>query len=895
MTTEQEKEQTEIQNNPDSQGNIVVGTEVADPMMSTRKAIYMLFLGVGGTGKEILASMIPNFASKGIKFGQLARTKSGTYIFPDAIYVDTDVSEATAEERKAEELSVTPLKELGVKIVRLISGTDREALLKARQLADSITKPLPPKKLDPRGAGADTRVGKLELLIAESKEDDNNPLNVAESIVRNWRTGLDVPLLGPEARLIIFGGIHGGTGPLSLELGEQIAENMRRDLSGAKTQLAKVRYVMTGESSSTDPDLNDGLAWKRNLNTAASILSLNSAYARKGVSLSPDQPDIKDYVPGGDFTFVVGCANPKKEMRSHYDPATVIADHIANELTGDIPKPREMRNNMRPQIPDIGAKYEEAVPVMPVFSSLGIASLRSREGINELTLKKRIILFTKTIGLEGSNAATIDDKIKSVFVETLRNDVLESIELPAMESTEFGEPEDIPTNVASKCSEYMSNIEVDLANTISTIVKEVRDDLAGNLKKILLEIKKSDGLDTVMGFIDAAISSLDAFDTNVKEELSTNYSENKLGLIESRLKTQIKSMQDVKLPLFNIPFLNNRAKALNKLTRDAGNLAAAYTKYANLIKNSKLLKEMSAKLVISLKDLLMEFKTYYELEKSKALVILKNAGDYPADYESEKPLDVLVNVDMTIHDNSKILRENSFKKGTWDEKEMEDLMKSIKATATDTNLLDYLKEEDVRDALDAFSSPLVRPASVLSAGALSDAAKVKVVAVPVLNGDLDNVQTPDGFTKFAAGEGMDYKLITELHGINPLDDRYLRDCIEKLLLLPPTLKQAQELAKKYPHESFYQQFVNRESMMSAWEGRYKPITIGASRSLAERQLKEAGMEGEVAVCSGEDCGLSFLRTQEEKDANTGKYCKCCRLLYEGEGGTEEIEKAVDIK
>lgn len=864
-----------------SEGRLILAPEVKDPMEAVRTAMYVLLIGVGGTGAAVMKELIPTLRSMSIVLGETSETTAG-FVHPDAMLVDTDLSEqiATVAGEEKESDATAALRKMGVQIVHMRGGVDRKNFLISHHLLDQMTLPTPPDQLDPRGAGADPRSARLNLILARSKNDESDPVKRAEEMVESWMSGNEKPFIGPETRMYIFGGLHGGTGPSALQIGEEIAGSIRPKLDQTGSHLAKIRFAMTGESS--EGTINDGMDKKRRLNTATSIVCLNAAYVEKGVCSTPDSKKTGDEVPGADFTFIVGGHNGIRKVDEHYHPAKVVAHVIRQEVGGRVTQTIAARNNQRPRIPDLGEGQEPDLAPQAVFSSSGLAGLRPRQALEEIAAEKRKMLFGKIIGLGEVNEQAVTERAEAVIPENLLQTMFDSVPVIDLTMAEFGDLEELKGEIDRVCNEYVRNTIASLQGRVNRSLAGFQTNLVAAIGGKLAEIKKSKGLESAIAFIEKCNSMLKDMETAANDIVTNgDYSKAEIQARKETIDELAGIMKKTPVPgLLRSPFGVKKKAVLWELGEKAAKLAERYSVYAEALKRQMYLSNLGTRLVAPLKDALQEVEAALQREKTRAEEALAHVDEYEVKNSSPKPLDVLVDVTVRADENPDHLRQEILADKTeWTEEKINTVMKKCRLdTLHDTDLLDYLEKSEVLEALGKNSRPLMRPASGLSAESIARAPSLSVTGVPVdRTEDLERTPAPKGSTKVAVGKDGTYDVSTEVHGFNPLDDGYLRKCIEELLELPPTFRQAQELRARNPHDRSLEALTNREAQF-LWQGESKKYLPPWSKSLAERKFAEAGHRGEITKCPGEACGLFFHRTEQEVKRKTGTHCACCRQL-----------------
>lgn len=414
-----------------------------------RKAVILV--GAGGTGAKCVAEVARALETVGQKFGQ-AIGDNGAIVH--AVVVDGD-------ERTWKETDDNPeagvLNRSGAKKLHLFTR-EQDAEIRKRGLRDVMTPGLHSEH-DPNGCNADPRTSRIRYLVQrEGAETDANPRTLFRGIALDLINLNGGETLGETVEVVYVGGMHGGTGPVLLDVAAD-ANAIMRDVLGrgaASRRIQSFAYLMTSESADLDPSMgrNPVQKLKRRRNCAATVARIDEATVTGQVVLA----DGKTVIPGVPFEYAhfINGRSGERAVADHYAPIAMVARAIVSRILerGGV---ASAESNVTLEILEPSVDFDR---VPSNWIAMGLSELLANPSRNVLRHQKQLIALAEATGVDSSDEAEKNRRLAQVGLDQLVERTLQTVasSMPEIEEGEFGSVDKAKLNVTRLIAEFKGAI-----------------------------------------------------------------------------------------------------------------------------------------------------------------------------------------------------------------------------------------------------------------------------------------------------------------------------------------------------------------------------------------------------------------------------------------------------
>lgn len=776
-------------------------------------------IGVGGTGQQALVGLTEAMDATGLRFDQKS---SKTSRVVSAMLIDGNLDEVSPRSAK-ENPEAWRLAQAGVKMVSL-SIPDFDDVLIREKIKDKIT-PGFLSDTDTEGCKGDGRVGLVRYTLLRKgigAEDGINPVQAMTEVVRGWKevsTGTD---MGPQVRLVVVMGTHGGTGPAGLAVVADAISVMRRLLPGK--QIVTDLVMMSGESAQINRTMSgDGNREKRDFNSLVTGLRVNDMTFRGGLEL-PDG----EFVGGvPQWVTIVDAQSNECSVdtgdEGHYQPVRQASKAIVAGITGR--HTGSARSNIGLEIPQ--PDRDAAVRSLKRFSWMGVAEAQPEPTRQTMALAKKRRFFYEAAGLGDAQEAIVREKLPQFELEAVIREILDSeeVDVPTLSRAEL-EPEQAANNV----SRVLSTVEQNLIQFKADIQRSSREQWSARLQALFgaaQELLAAYGVTTALRYTTEWQAGAEALEAAIGQEIEVlrRSKEDYQNLVEDQ-KIVIQNLGTPSI----LPI--KRGMDERKIRNAVDGLSSTVKQYIDTVANLEVLERLSA-MFRAENGILTNVRTIQE----KTQGIHRNAVQVYDAISAEKigfttPFDISVDVDVNFAGNPAELRAQM---GNWSQEDMESVVHGIGLEANDYNLVDKLRGRiDIMEALVRRSSPLVRTTQGLGTKhrkivrevtvPVDQSAKLRVSADgEIISGSNGGLPIPDRFRGWATTVDGGYMVTQESHGGELLEDPYFFEAMKEFLGL------------------------SREDRMKFFltEAEHDRLLVPFAQRFAQMQMDEQGGKGEI--------------------------------------------------
>lgn len=461
-----------------------------------------LLVAVGGTGKHAALEVAKALKAAGMHCDEKS---DHTDSIVSVLFVDGNRHELGVED--VEDPQAFLLKEAGVRTVHLHTPNRTELLRRTRM--QPVLTPDFPSADDAEGCQGDRRVGTVQYTLVRHMSPPNpavNPRDAILDIIGQWKDVQKGIFMGPSVRVIVVGGMHGGTGPAALAIAADAVAVVRALLPDK--QVISELHMMTGESAILDETMRDGNQDKRMFNGLVQMMYANAATHHGGVALP--NGDFIDALPAQVMMFLGGESPYVTVARhgGHYQPAEANAKTIAARVlsahTGG------QRSNIIPGLniphPDLDATNTP----LRRFSVEGVSELLPEIPREVLEAQKRRAVFKKTVGLNVKNEGAISEERPRVNTPITVDTILAGVVLPAIAVGRL-DPVHAAANIDSVLREFTGRSLSGLETSVRDGVMAAVSTYLANLTAALERTRKTHGVTTAAALADFLKKDLIAF------------------------------------------------------------------------------------------------------------------------------------------------------------------------------------------------------------------------------------------------------------------------------------------------------------------------------------------------------------------------------------------------